>query len=84
MGECVHEHRDAQSVGPQNELLAFVIRDVAGVGEDLDRRGPLVLRELDFRDKRVQVAYERLHDRAQPRVGASVEAGDSRRRDVRG
>ena len=77
MRQRVDQHGQAQNVGPQDEFLA------AFVG-DLDRPGPLVFRHLHFGPERVQMAHERLHDLAQPRIWATFKTGSGRRGDVRG
>jgi hypothetical protein len=38
LGERVDQHRDAERVRPEDELLAFVVGDVAGRGEDFRSR----------------------------------------------
>ncbi len=50
-----HQHRQAQHVGEQDELLALVVRDLAGGGQELDRRHPLLAGQLDLLGEGVQV-----------------------------
>ena len=82
--ERIHEHRQAERVGPEDELLALVVGDVAGRGQDGDRPLPLRRRQLDVLRERVQVPDERGHQLTQAWVGAPGEARDNSRRDVRG
>ena len=84
MIERINEHRQAERVGPEDELLALVVGDVAGRGQDGDRPLPLRRRQLDVLRERVQVPDERGHQLTQAWVGAPGEARDNRRRDVRG
>ena len=76
------EHRDAERVGEEDELLALVVGDVAGGGEELDPFEPLGLGELALLHERVQVAHERGEDLPQARVGAALEPADDRLGDV--
>ena len=70
-----HEHRQPEGVGGEDELLALVVGDVPGAREEVDGGEPLLLGELDLAGEGVQVAYERLQDLAQARIGRAVEAG---------
>jgi hypothetical protein len=51
--ECIDEHGHSESVGPEDELLSPVVRDVTRLGEDADTGLPLFLRQLDFGCERV-------------------------------
>jgi hypothetical protein len=76
------EHRDAERVGKQDELLALVVGDVAGGGEELDAFEPLRLGEVVLLHEFVQMAHQRGEDLLQARVGAGLEATDDRLGDV--
>ena len=41
VGDRVDDHREPERVGPEDELLATLVCDVAGLGQDPDRRFPL-------------------------------------------
>ena len=82
--ERVHQHREAERVGPEDELLAALVGDVAGGREHPDRLLPLSLCQSHLGGELVQMSSERLHDLAQPGVLAALEAGEHGRRDVRG
>jgi hypothetical protein len=58
----LHQHRDAEHVGEQDELLPRAVALVAGGGEKRDRLRPLALGELDILDERVQVPNQRPQD----------------------
>jgi hypothetical protein len=75
IGDRVDEHRDTERVRPEDELLAFVVGEVAGGREGADRAGPLLLGELNLGDERVQMGDECLHQLTPARIGRSVEAG---------
>jgi hypothetical protein len=82
IGERVDEHRKAEGVRPEDELLAPVVRDVARLGEDPDALLPLALGQADLGGEGVKVAREALHEGAQPLVLGAFEARDHRRGDV--
>ena len=71
----IDEHGQPEGVGEQDELLALVVGDVPGAGEEVDGGEPLLLGERDLGGEGVQVAHERLQDLAQARIGGAVEAG---------
>jgi hypothetical protein len=49
------EHRQAQHVGQQDELLALVVGDVTRPGQEVDPGEPLVFGQVDFGGERVQM-----------------------------
>ena len=63
-------------VGEQDELLAFVVGDVAHGGEELDGLVPLLFGQAHIPDEVVQVHHQRLHDLLEARVGGVVEGGE--------
>ena len=77
-----HQHRDAQDVGEQDELLALVVRDVAGPGEEVYPLEPLLLSEFHLADERVQVSDEALHDLSEPLGFGVPEARKHRPREI--
>ena len=70
------QHRQAEHVGQEDELLAVVVALLPGPGEEVDRLLPLGDRQLDLAGERVQVLHERGQDLPQPRVGLRAEALD--------
>jgi len=72
--ERVDQHRDPERVGPEDELLAVLVGDLARGRERGDRGAPLVLAQPDLGHEGVQMADERLHDLAQAGVVAAREA----------
>ena len=88
MVDQVDEHRQAEGVGEHDELLALLVGDVPGVGEERDACGPFLVREPDFAGEGVQVADERGDDLLEPgrrHAGMPVEylLGEVRLRDGR-
>ena len=70
--ERVDEHRQAERVRPQHPLLAALVGDLARCGSG--SRSPAAIPPGSARPratKRVRVTDERLHQLAQPRVGAA-------------
>jgi hypothetical protein len=73
----VDQHRHAQNVGEQDELLPPIVAHVSRPGQELDRFKPFVLRRLDFLDGLVQLARNDGHRVFEAFVlGFSVAAGD--------
>ena len=56
-----HEHRHAQDVGQQDELLALVVGDVPGLGQEVDRVAHSSSVSRTSRE-RVQMPDEALYD----------------------
>src|SRR6185437_9153080 len=77
-----HQHRDAERVGQEDELLPLVVALVAGGGQELDAAQPFGLAQLRLANEGVQVPYQRAQDLLQARVVAAFEAGEDRVRDV--
>ena len=82
MREGVDEHREPEHVRPEDELLAPLVRDLAGRRQQPDRGLPLLLCQPRFGREGVQVPDEALQQRAQTLVGTALEARDDRRGDV--
>jgi hypothetical protein len=74
--EEVDEHRQAQRVRQQDELLAPVGGDVSDVGQEVNSRKPLGLGERLFDGELVEMTDQRGHQVAQAGIGAVVEPGD--------
>ena len=72
----VDQHRDAEDVAEQDELLPPVGAHVAGGGEELDRFEPFGLGRFDFLHGGVEVAGENCHDLGKPLVGRLGVARD--------
>ena len=68
-------HGGAEDVGEQDELLALVVGDVPGVGEEPDRGVPFVLGQPDLADEGVQVPGQGLHQ-----LPSAAGPGPARRR----
>ncbi|MCY1360065.1 hypothetical protein D9M69_466730 [compost metagenome] len=68
------EHRQAQGVRQQDELLALRVALLARGGEEVDARGPLGLGEPHFAREVVQVAHQRRQHFLQPCVLAAGHA----------
>jgi hypothetical protein len=73
------QHRHAEDVGEQNELLPYVVALVPGRGEEGDRGVPFLLGQLDVLDEGVQVMDERPEHL--PQAGVR-RAGHARGHDV--
>ena len=82
VGQRVDEHREPHRVRPEDELLPPVVGYVASARQDSNSVHPLVLGQPDLAGEAVQVTGEGLHDLAQARVCAVVEARDDPGRDV--
>ena len=72
----LHQHRDAEHIGQQDELLAHVGAFLPGGGEEGDRLFPLRDARLDVPDEAVQVPDQAGEHGAEPLVGRTGEAGD--------
>ena len=81
--ERVDQHREAERVRPEDELVPLLVRDVTGVGEDLDPLGPLVLRQPHLDRELVEMPDERRHDLQEARR-SPVEACNDLIRDLLG
>lgn len=62
------QHRQAQHVRQQDELLALIVGDVAAAGQELDALEPLLFGQLHLACKGMQVLHETVHDALEPRV----------------
>ena len=71
----LHEHRDPEDVGQQDELLPHVVAHLAGAGEERDRGAPLLLGQLHVLDECMQVVDQRGQHLPEPRVRGTGEAG---------
>jgi DNA-binding transcriptional LysR family regulator len=76
------QHRQAQHVRQQDELLALVVALLAGGREVLDALEPLGLGELHLAREGVQVLHQAGHDLVQARIGRVGEAREHGLRDV--
>ena len=76
VGDRLDQHRQAEDVRQQDELLPVVVALVAGAGEEVDRLLPLGDGQLDVAGERVQVLHERGEDLAQPWVRVRAEGLD--------
>src|SRR5262245_16275580 len=65
----VDEHRHAQNVGQEDELLTGGCAGLAGVGKELDRTRPFLLAEADFLDEGMQVVDKRCQYLPKPGIG---------------
>jgi hypothetical protein len=74
----VDQHRDAEDVGQQDELLTRRIRLVSGTRQKIDRGHPLVERQVDVAHERVQVLDQSGQQRARARIGGVRKALDDR------
>ena len=83
-GERIDEHREAERVRPEDELLPVAVRDSSGLGELGDHALPLLPREPHLGDESVEVPRQGPHHLPQPRIRAAVEARDRRRGDLLG
>ena len=83
VGERVDQHRETERVRPEDELLAALVGDVAGVGEDRDQPAPLLLGQRGLDREAVQMADQALHEIAQAGIGTVVKARRGRGGDVR-
>ena len=80
MVDRVDQHRDAERVRQEDELLTPVVAHLAGGGEEPDRRHPFVHGRLDLANDRMEVRDDRGHDLLEARVAALRHALDDRRR----
>ena len=76
------QHRHAQRVRQQDELLPLAGAHVARRGEKADGLLPLGLGQVHVAHEVVQVLHERRHHAFEARVGTLGEAGDHRFGDV--
>ena len=83
MVEADDEHRCAEDVGEQDELLPLLVGDVAGLGQEFDAGQPLVLGQPDVDDEGVQMADERVHENSETIGRRVVEAGPDSFRQAR-
>ncbi|MNP17857.1 hypothetical protein D3C76_1103010 [compost metagenome] len=75
MVDRVDQHRHAQGVREQDELLAYqAIARVAGVGQEADAFEPLLFGQLNLTDESVQVPDQALHDLFVARIRRVGEA----------
>ena len=74
----IDQHRHAEHIGEQDELLALVVALLPGGGEELDRFEPFLLGQFDFAHEVVQMPDQALHDPAKARVGVIGKARDHR------
>ena len=72
----VHQHRDAEDIRQQDELLPPVRAGMAGFGQELDGGEPFLLRRLDLLHGGVQVPHDHRHDLGQSGVLCGVVAAD--------
>ena len=77
MCQRVDQHRYAQHVGPENELLPLLVRDLSSRGECRYALGPFSFGERHLGHERVQVFDDALHDGSQALVLTFGEAGES-------
>jgi hypothetical protein len=70
----IHQHRDAERIGKQDEFLPLLVAGMAGLREKPDGLKPFRLGQLDLADEVVQMPDERRHDRAQPGIGRRLQA----------
>ena len=66
------QHRDSESVGEKNELLADVVALLTSPSKKVDCREPLLVREIRLRHDRMQMRNDGLHHLNQTRVAFAV------------
>jgi hypothetical protein len=76
LGDHLHQGRQAQRVGEQDELLPGVAARLPGRGEKADRGEPLVAGEVYLAGEGVQMPDERPHHLPQARIGGVREPVD--------
>jgi hypothetical protein len=76
------QHRQAQRVRQQDEPLPLLVALLAGRGEELDTRHPLLGREVHLAHEGMGVFHQRLHHLLEARVLAVRHAVDHRLREV--
>ena len=82
--ERVDQHRQAERVRPQDELLPALVGDVAGGGEHRDQLAPLLLGQPDARRRsRADAGRALCMSSRSAGIRARIEARDRRRGDVR-
>jgi len=82
VAERHHQHRDAERVGEQDELLALVIAGLPDARQELDRGHPLIGLQIHLARQRVGVADNCRDDLLEPRVGIVGQAVEDRLRDI--
>ncbi len=70
----VDQHADAEHVGEENEFVPLFGRELPRLREPVHGGQPLVLLQVHFADKAVQMLDERLHDLTEPRRVARFPA----------
>jgi hypothetical protein len=66
----IDQHRQAQGVRQQDELLALVVALLSRGRQEADRGQPLGLRQLDFANEAVQMAHQGAHHLRQAGIAA--------------
>src|SRR5262245_43131936 len=77
----INQHRYAERVGQQDELLTLVVTDFPRARQEINRERPFLERRFDFLHDGVQVSHDRRHDLAQAfivAVGIPLEHGGRR------
>ena len=74
MIDQVDDHRDAQRIGQQDELLPGGIARMPGGGGKVDALKPFRLGQLHLFDERMEMTRQAEHDLAQPRIRRALEA----------
>jgi hypothetical protein len=69
----IHQHRDAEGIGEEDELLSLVVAGVAGLREKPDGLKPLLLAQFDLADEVVQMPDERRHEHPQSGIGRRLQ-----------
>ena len=72
----IDQHGDAEDIGEQDELLAFVAAFLAGAGEELDGREPFGLGQFHVAHEAVQMGDQTGDDAPQPRIRGRRDAVD--------
>ncbi|MCY1308422.1 hypothetical protein D9M70_584290 [compost metagenome] len=84
MVDRVDQHRQADHVGQQDELLAYQsVAFLPGLGEEADSLEPFGLGQLHLAGESVQVTHQALHQLAYAGIGRIGEGGDGLGGDLR-
>lgn len=68
------QHREAQRIAEQDELLSLVMTEMAGSGQEADGHRPFLLAQADIPGKSMQMLDQRRHDFGQARINVPPHA----------
>jgi len=73
-----HQHREAEDVGEEDELLPLLVGDVPGAGEEVDPTPPFLLSQLHLLHEGMQMTKKMLRDPAKAHRACALNALEDR------